>query len=250
VLALAARIGGAPQVTVTTALTVSLVGVLVSVPLLVSDLGRPQRFLHMLRVFKWRSPMSVGVWLLTAFGGAVSAALTIESGLGGPASAAAWTSALAWSALGSAALLGALVATYTGVLLAVTVVPAWNSHAALLPLHFGTAALGSAAALLELLQGPLGALHVIGLAAAALETVLGIWTELHGHGARDRALRSGRSGALVRASFVLAGPASLALRLLGLRAAADVAFLAGGLVGRFGWLEAGRASTEDPAAAI
>src|SRR6185503_16186806 len=72
VLALAARVGGAPSPTVTTALMLALAGVLLSAALLVSDLGRPARFLHMLRVFKWRSPMSVGVWLLTAFGGAVS----------------------------------------------------------------------------------------------------------------------------------------------------------------------------------
>ena len=37
---------------------------------LVADLGRPERFLNMLRVFKPTSPMSVGSWLLSAFGGA------------------------------------------------------------------------------------------------------------------------------------------------------------------------------------
>ena len=41
---------------------------------LVADLGRPERFLNMLRVFKLSSPMSVGSWLLSAFGGAATVA--------------------------------------------------------------------------------------------------------------------------------------------------------------------------------
>jgi hypothetical protein len=193
--------------------------------------------------------MSVGVWLLSAFGGAGASALAFVQASGGGA-APAWADALGWVALAAAALLGAVVATYTGVLLSVTVVPAWNTHAVLLPLHFGAAALGSAAAVLELTHGALPALHVIGLSVSAIETAVGLWTELRGYGARDQALRRGRSGLLVRASSTLAGPASLVLRLLGLRAAAAVAFLVGALLGRFGWLEAGRASTEDPAAAL
>ena len=38
--------------------------------LLISDLGRPERFLNMLRVFKVTSPMSVGSWVLFVSGGA------------------------------------------------------------------------------------------------------------------------------------------------------------------------------------
>jgi len=38
----------------------------VSPPLLISDLGRPERFLNMLRVFKVTSPMSVGSWILAS----------------------------------------------------------------------------------------------------------------------------------------------------------------------------------------
>ena len=36
-------------------------------PLLIMDLGRPLRFLNMLRIFKPRSPMSMGAWCLSAF---------------------------------------------------------------------------------------------------------------------------------------------------------------------------------------
>ena len=39
-----------------------------SPPLLIMDLGRPERFYNMLRIFKPRSPMSMGAWCLTVFG--------------------------------------------------------------------------------------------------------------------------------------------------------------------------------------
>ena len=35
--------------------------------LLIVDLGRPMRFLHMLRVFKPTSPLSVGSYILSPF---------------------------------------------------------------------------------------------------------------------------------------------------------------------------------------
>jgi formate-dependent nitrite reductase membrane component NrfD len=251
-LAFAARVAGAPGDLVRTALWISVIGVLASAALLVSDLGRPARFLNMLRVFKWRSPMSVGVWLLTAFGGAAAAALSLQPpDSGAPlAAGSGWVPALGWAALLASALLGVAVATYTGVLLAATVVPAWSANAKPLPVHFGTAGLGSAAALLELLGHAPDALHRVGLLAAAVEAAIWIWTEARGRGPRVRPLRSGPSGALVRMSASLMGPLSLMTRPTGLRSTAAALFLLGALLSRFGWLEAGRASTEDPAAAL
>ncbi|MCW2715459.1 MAG: nrfD, partial [Frankiales bacterium] len=46
----------------------ALVALSASMVALVHDLGRPARFLNMLRVVKVTSPMSVGTWLLTAYG--------------------------------------------------------------------------------------------------------------------------------------------------------------------------------------
>src|SRR5690606_31944144 len=43
---------------------VATAGLAASPVLLVSDLGRPERFLNMLRVFKVTSPMSVGSWAI------------------------------------------------------------------------------------------------------------------------------------------------------------------------------------------
>ncbi len=51
----------------------ALAGIAVSPPLLISDLGRPERFLNMLRMFKVTSPMSVGSWILVSLAGVVFA---------------------------------------------------------------------------------------------------------------------------------------------------------------------------------
>ena len=88
---------------------------------LVNDLGRPARFHHMLRVAKPTSPMSVGTWILAAFGPAASLAAVSEIAPrlpGGPARTAA-TAAGRAAGLAAAAVAPAL-ATYTGVLLADT----------------------------------------------------------------------------------------------------------------------------------
>ena len=48
---------------------VALGALMPSPPLLIMDLGRPERFYNMLRIFKPRSPMSMGAWCLSVFGG-------------------------------------------------------------------------------------------------------------------------------------------------------------------------------------
>src|SRR5262249_29623202 len=61
------------------ALWIAGLGAILSPILLIMDLGRPQLFLNMLRVFKHRSPMSVGAWILFAFGAfAIPAWLSFE----------------------------------------------------------------------------------------------------------------------------------------------------------------------------
>ncbi len=229
-------------------------GTPVSAGLLVADLGRPARFLNMLRVFKWRSPMSVGAWLLSAFGGAaVPAALLAEwHGRAGGDLPAFWNGVL-HAAGGGAALLGTGLATYTGVLIGATAIPAWLTHRRLLPAHFGAASLGSAAALLELLGFRTGALAALGFLAAGAETAFGATVELGGKGAKgvaDRTVREGRSGGLIRAAALLAGPVALGARLFGWVPVAAASFLAGSLLSRYGWLEAGRASGRDPEATL
>ncbi len=235
------------------ALWLAVAGALLSPLLLVLDLGRPGRFLNMLRVLKWRSPMSVGVWTLVLFSTFAISALAVFEGFH-VASDVGLSSRTAGDLLFFLTLLagalGALLATYTGVLIGMTAVPAWHAHRYTLPLHFGIAGLGAAAALLELVGFRLHALDTLGIGVAALETVIGAWIELYRHAAADRALHRGPAGALLRVAGVLSGPLALALRLGGLVPEAAASFVAGALISRYGWIVAGRASASDPAAAL
>jgi Polysulphide reductase, NrfD len=248
VLALAGLLTGQPLAFVRTALAVAFAGALVSPALLIADLGRPARFLNMLRVFKWRSAMSMGVWTLVAFSGFATAALLLMAArpLLTPAGvpSTAWRVVLFLAAAGTAAF-GALLATYTGVLLGATAVPVWSSHHRLLPFHFGAVALGSASAILELLGFQTAALQGIGLTVASIETAVGAWLETRG-GAEARSLTHGESGLLMRMAGLCTGPATLVLRALVWTPAAAVCFLLGAVLSRYGWLHAGRASARDP----
>lgn len=238
---------------VRTAMWIAAACSILSPILLVWDLGRPKLFLNMLRVLKLQSPMSVGSWIVSAFGAASVAGAVLHewawqvAGSGGDAGI---VHGLAILATAGAALAGAFMGTYTGALLAVTAIPAWHLHRVLLPFHFGMAALGSAAGALELLGHLDRSLEALGYAAAVSETLVLVWLEVRRHGAADVALREGRAGWTLRAGGALAGPAALVLRAFGFAPAAALAFLAGALASRFGWLWAGRASAEDPSAVL
>jgi hypothetical protein len=223
-------------------------GAVVSPVLLIMDLGRPHLFLNMLRVFKPRSAMSIGAWILTAFSAcavpglialelhvhqiflAIDALLRIAAGI---------------FIMGSA-LFGTLLATYTGVLIGATAIPAWFLHRALLPIHFGTAGLGSAAAVLELIGHRIPPLNFIGVYAAAVELALLIWLSMAKHGAADRAIHEHGSGWLIRIGEVFSGPLALVLRLFGLIPLAAISFLLGSIVSRIGWIAVGKVSGSDP----
>jgi formate-dependent nitrite reductase membrane component NrfD len=141
-----------------------------------------------------------------------------------------------------------LLATYTGVLIGATAIPAWFLHRTLLPIHFGTAGLGSAAALLELLGHRIPALNFLGFYAAGVESVLLIWLNVDKHGAADRAIHEHGSGWLIRISEILTGPLALLLRFFGQVPFAAISFLIGALVSRFGWIAVGKVSGNDPEA--
>jgi len=139
-----------------------------------------------------------------------------------------------------------LLATYTGVLIGATAIPAWFLHRTLLPIHFGTAGLGSAAAVLELLGHRIPALNFIGFYAAGVETALLIWLSVDKHGAADRAIHEHSSGWLIRIGEVLNGPLALALRFFAFIPFAAISFLLGALVSRVGWIVVGKVSGADP----
>src|SRR5262249_21281815 len=146
------------------------------------------------------------------------------------------------------AVFGVLLATYTGVLVGATAIPAWFLHHKLLPIHFGTAGLGSAAALLELLGHRIAPLNAIGLVAASVETVLLIWLTIDKNGTADRAIHEHGSGWLIRVGEIFTGPLALVLRFFGAIPLAAISFLLGALVSRFGWIAVGKVSGRDPEA--
>lgn len=218
-------------------------GAVVGTVALVHDLGRPERFLNMLRVFKPTSPLSVGSFILAPFG-ALSAA----------AAASLVTGRLPTfgrlAGVGAAAL-GPPLATYTAALLANTAVPAWHEAHRELPFVFAgsaSAAAGGVAAMFTP-AAQLGPAVRLASAGAALELAA---TELmvHRAGLVGEPYRIGTSGRLMRAARVMTG-AGAALTAGGrgrpwLQRLGGVALAAGSLTLRFGVFEAGLASARDP----
>jgi formate-dependent nitrite reductase membrane component NrfD len=133
-LSLVARLAG-NHVLARRALLVALGGVGVSPVLLISDLGRPERFYEMLRVLKPTSPMSVGTWVLSAFGTSTGIAAASDV-FGIFPRAGRFFEALS-------ALLGPALATYTAVLIADTSVPVWHEARRELPLVFAASSAAS-----------------------------------------------------------------------------------------------------------
>lgn len=221
---------------------------------LVADLGRPDRFHHMLRVAKPTSPMSMGTWLLVGYGPAIGLAAASEvvpkrwrrtlpgrlvRGSGRPAGLAA-------------AAMAPGIAAYGAVLLAQTAVPAWNSGHAQMPFVFTASAAASAGGLGMIVAplgeaGPARRLAVVGAAgelaaSRLLEQRLGMVGETFHKGQAATYLR--RATALTAAGGL--GAAVLGRRSRVAAAASGLALLAGGLFQRLGLLHAGIQSTEDP----
>jgi hypothetical protein len=218
-------------------------GTLGSVAALVHDLGRPERFLNMLRVFKVTSPLSMGSWTLASFGPMTAgAAVSDLTGLAPKAGRAAGI---------GAAVLGPVMATYTATVIADTAVPAWHEAHAELPFAFGGSALSSAAGV-ALAAAPLaetGPARRTALAGAALEIAA---TEVMRRrlGLVGEPYRQGRAGKFITTARALTVVGGLGA-LLGRRSRLVSALAGAALVGssaalRFGVFEAGVQSARDP----
>lgn len=249
-VALAAHVSGNSAL-LRAALWIALAGALISPPLLIADLGRPIRFLNMLRVFKLRSVMSVGAWTLMAFSSAIGLAVVChELTLAGYGNGLLFW--VEWITEVAAAFSGLILASYTSVLLGVTAIPVWSENRRLVPAVFLAGGLGSASAILELLRFLIPATQFIGIVASTVETVIAIRIEARGRYV-DRPLREGVVGWLVRSGGILAGPVSLSLRIFWphspvVRDLAALSFIAGALISRYAWIAAGRVSSRDPEA--
>jgi hypothetical protein len=223
---------------------------------LVHDLGRPARFHHMLRVAKPTSPMSVGTWILAAFGPAAGIAAVAEAAPLLPQRGLLGLVRAVLPPVGriggyAAAATAPALATYTAVLLADTATPSWHEAYPELPFVFAGSALASAAGVgligaSSADAGPARRLAVVGAAlelvgAHRVETTLGLLSEPYTQGRAGRLLRAGRA---LTAAGVLG--ALLGRRSRVISALSGVSLLAASVATRFGIFDGGVASAKDP----
>lgn len=211
---------------------------------LVHDLGRPSRFLNMLRTFKPTSPMSVGSWVLSAYAPAAIAAAAGEVvDLPLPLRAAAGAASVA---------LGPPLASYTAALIANTAVPSWHAARRELPFLFVSSA-ASAAGGFGMLAAPLSEssparrLAILGAAgelavAAAMEHNLGMLATPYRAGLAGRYMKGAKAAAAAGLALAVAGASRSRLAA----AASGACLLVASLATRFGVFYAGKSSAEDP----
>src|SRR4051794_26475124 len=218
-------------------------GAIASVGFLVHDLGRPERFLHMLRVMKPTSALSVGSYILSPFSAAAGATAAVEL-LG-------WFPRLKRVGGAGSALFGGPMATYTAVLLANTAVPSWHAPHRELPIVFAGSALAAGGGLTMVFTpvDEAGPSRTAAVAGAAVELAAMHRVET-GHGIVSEPYSEGRPGMLLRAAKTCtvsgAGLTVLAGRNRLAQAASGALLAAGSLLTRFGVFEAGMASARDP----
>lgn len=225
-------------------------GSVISGALLIHDLGRPERFVYMLRVFRPSSPMNMGTWILTGFS-LLCGFAAITSGGPGPVRAIGDAAAI------GAGLFGLVLSGYTGVLVSNTVIPVWQRPHRTLPLLFLASAAASASSLLEFLPwnsseeraitiyGALGKLADLGCCQLAEQQIQGVPEAV-------APLREGLSGFLWNAGKVLSA-ASLVLSIAPGSSRTKLRWTAalgtvGALCLRFGVHYAGQRSAGNPKA--
>ncbi len=233
----------------------ALLGVGLGYAALVHDLGKPARFVNMLRVAKPTSPMSVGTWLLTAFGplAGLSAAAEMTPLLGGRVRRLMGpVCAVARPAGVGAAALGAGVASYTAVLLADTATPSWHEARRELPFVFVGSAAAAAGGLGMIGASPSQAGPARRLAAAGVALELLMEQRMEASmGLAAETLHEGAAGRQLRAAKILTTAGAAGGLLLGGRSRAaaalsGIALMAGSACTRLGIFEAGQSSASDP----
>ncbi len=240
------------------------------IPLIV-DLGRPERFHHMLRVVKVSSPLNLGTWILSGFGllsGVLAAHQAAQDSFIVPRQS--WVGRLLLSIPTGPftflhGIFGMALGGYTGTLLAVTTVPLWASAGVLLgPLFLSASATSGAAALvlMGLLTGDQGRrarqqIQVVANIASAMQFGLAAAHDTFMPERISKPLHTGRWGLLFRGGAVGGGlflPAALRFaawiandRLERILSALAGSFtLLGTLSERIAIVEAGKVSARDP----
>ena len=255
-LAAGAQLTGRPTLRRNARLS-ALVAVMLGATALVKDLGRPERFVNMLRTIKLTSPMSIGSWILSAFsaGAGVAAAAEIDRITGGRLPLGPLRPilrALEGPAGLEAGLFGPPLAVYTAVLLTDTATPTWNAAYKDLPFVFVSSASLAASGLAMITTpvseaGPARTLAVIG---AIGDLISARFTEHRMDPVTTEPLHIGTPGRMLQWSERLAAAGGLGALLGGGRR--DVAALSGltlltaSALLRFGFFEAGKESARDP----
>lgn len=241
-IALASTCSGRPRLA-RTARIASTCGSTASVVALVHDLGRPARFLNMLRVIKPTSPLSIGSWILAPF----SALAAVGTG----SAVTGWFPLLGRLSSAAAGVLGPAMTTYTAVLLSDTAVPAWHEAYRELPFVFAGSAVASAGAL-GVLTAPVreaAPARRMAVAGTALELLADARMRRR-EGVVGEAFRKGRPGTLLRVSRALsllgAGAALASGRSRIAAVSAGLCLTAAAATTRFGIFEAGMESARDP----
>jgi hypothetical protein len=215
---------------------------------LIADLKRPERFMNMLRVFKPTSPMSMGVYLFSVFGGATTIAAASElTGVLRP---------IGRVFEGIAALLGPAMSVYTSVLISDTAIPAWYYARESMPAVFAATSAATAGAFGMLFTPAAFARPARRLALAGGLAMPIALERMHVElGPRqEEAYKEGQAGVLSKAARLLnyAGlTAAVFAKENGAAAKiAGVLMLAAGLAERFSVFRAGCASAKDPSYTI
>jgi formate-dependent nitrite reductase membrane component NrfD len=212
-----------------------IVGSTAGAAFLILDLGRPSRFLYMLRVFRPSSPMNMGVWILSgAAPTAILRALLVNSrGLAGTVGEVAGY---------LSGIFGAALAGYTGVLVSNSAVPLWQEARRWVPVMFIASSAASAASVIDLIsrhEGARAITRIFGTAGRVAEIAATVQAELAASAVPRVAepLHRGGPGVLWRTATTLTA-ASLVISLLPGRrrsttVAAGILGIAGSLCLRF-----------------
>jgi hypothetical protein len=243
VLSLVARLAGNEPLA-RRSLYIGAAADIVSPALLISDLGRPERFLNMFRVFKVTSPMSLGSWILGVSSGAsVSAALLEATGRLKPAK---------YLAELVSALSGAPLSVYTATLVSDTAIPVWHEARQELPFVFGSSALASAGAAAAMVVAPEDAGPARRLAIGGV-VAEGVFTQVMERrlGMLANPYREGEAGKYSKLAKTCAAGGSALLALGGKRSrvtavAGGALLLAGEAALRWSVFKAGFQSARDP----
>ena len=243
----------------------TLVCMLLSPLLLISDLGRPERFYNMLRIAKWRSPMSMGTWGLSAFAsltGLVAAHQAAEDGLLGRENfLTRLLATLPDRLIGTLAMpFGVFVGAYTGVLIALTSVPIWARNAVLMGPLFVASAMSTGLSAISLILHLFGAGEektLEGLRRAEKSSLLlegGLLAaSLYKMGPWGKPLRTGKVGTVFFGGVVAGGLLAPFALLQGRESRgrslfASILVLIGGYLLRHTIIDAGTLSARDPEA--